>query len=86
MGDVVPLHEYEFFTWREGVHWICAWRRYDVVSHGDTEKEACERMIRQLAGYMIEFARQGKPIGDLRRPSANLLARWRRLHNAAHGN
>lgn len=78
----------EFFSFREGKSWICAWRRFDVVSQGPTEKEAYSRMLRTIAAYAVDMAHDGTltTFGVLKKPDDLLLARWRRSHRATHGN
>ncbi len=86
IADAV-VEEPEFYTFREGRMWICAWKRFDVVSQGKTEKEACERMLRSVAAYAIDCARDGNLVlGKVKKPTKALLDRWRRSHLAAHGN
>ena len=76
----------ELFTFREGDHWICAWRRLDVVTQGDTEREAVDRIYRVIAGYAIVDAREGRaPCSSLRPPSPELLAEWEARAAAEHG-
>jgi hypothetical protein len=67
--------------------WICAWRRFDVVSQGRTEKIACERMLRTVAAYTIDCAKDGTlKLGTVKKPTKALLERRRRAHLATHGN
>jgi hypothetical protein len=68
----------EFLTFREDSMWICAWRRFDVVTQGRTQKEAHERMLRTLAAIMIEAASDGTLTAPnhLRVPSDALLRSW----------
>ncbi len=75
----------ELFTFREGAHWICAWRRLDVVTQGDTEREAVDRIYRVIAGYAIVDAREGRlPLSSLRPPRPELLAEWEARSTAEH--
>jgi hypothetical protein len=88
MADVAPPHdnEPEFYTFREGRMWICAWRRFDVVVQGPTEKIAQERMMHTVAAYAIDCAREGTlKLGNVKRPTPGLLAQWRHSHLASHG-
>ena len=81
------VEEPEFYTFREGRMWICAWRRFDVVTQGRTEKLAYERMLRSVAAYAIDCASDGSLVlGPVKKPTAALLARWRKAHMSAHGN
>ena len=78
----------EFFTFREGSMWICAWSRFDLVTQGPTEKEACMRMLKVIAGTLILAAEAGalSAPGFLRPVPPAILKRWRRAHYASHGN
>jgi hypothetical protein len=77
--------ESEFLTFREGSMWICVWRRYDVVSQGKTEKEACERMLRIIVACVLDDLAEGRaPLSSLRPPSEELLARWTAAHARSH--
>jgi len=77
--------ETEFFTFREGDAWICAWRRYDIVTQGATEMQACTRMMNVIACHTIDDAVDGRaPFSSTQRPSDALLAKWSAAHAAAH--
>lgn len=76
----------ELLTFREGKLWVCAWRRLDVVSQGETEREAVDRMYRIIAGYAIIDAREGRePCSSLKPPRPELLAEWEARSAAEHG-
>jgi hypothetical protein len=83
-----PIVGNEIFTFREGKMWIAAWRRFDLVAQGKTEREACERLLRQIAFQAIWDAVDGnlKEFGSCKPSPAALVTRWIRSHNQAHMN
>jgi hypothetical protein len=86
-SKVVVDTEEEFFTFKEGEVWICAWKRWDIVTQGQTEQIATGRMLRAIASYAIDMSRDGtmKAFGTLKHPTLALLTQWRRAHEATHG-
>ena len=76
----------EIFTFREGTHWIAAWRRFDVVSQGKTEGEAVASLLRCITTQvMLEAAKPGGcAMRDVPAPAPHLLADWEKRHRASH--
>jgi hypothetical protein len=75
----------DVFTFQEGTHWIACWRYYDVVVQGDTEAEACERLLRNLGAQCMWDAIDGnKPFENVPPPPPELVAEWERRHREAH--
>jgi hypothetical protein len=83
-----PVIGTEVFTFREGKMWIAAWRRFDIVAQGKTSKEALTRLLHTIAIQAVCDAKEGrlKTFGSCPTVPANLVAKWRRSHNATHMN
>lgn len=84
MDASTSAEEPEFYTFREGSAWICAWRRFDIVAQGSTEEEACERMLRSIAAHAIDCAIDGISFSSHPKPTPELLDAWRCAHERTH--
>lgn len=78
----------EIFTFREGKMWIAAWRRFDVLAQGKTERVAIDRLIRSIAHQAIYDAIDGNlsSFGSAKPVPAKLLDEWQLAHVRTHGN
>ena len=75
----------DVFTFREGSHWIAAWRHYDCVSQGETEREATDRLLQAMGAQCLWDAMDGRqPFADVPKPPSDVLAEWERKHREAH--
>jgi hypothetical protein len=76
----------EIFTFRDGAHWIAAWRRFDVVSQGRTENEAVASLLRCItAQVMLEAAKpDGCEMRDVPRPTSDIISDWESRHRTHH--
>jgi len=81
-----PLVGTEILTFREGETWIAAWRRFDVVAQGPSEREAYDRLIRTIAHQAIADAanRNLRSFGSAPPVKPTLLRHWRYSHRIAH--
>jgi hypothetical protein len=87
-----PLVGIEILTWTEGVGtkqvWLAAWKRFDLLTQGPTEKKAVERLFMSIATQAIWEASDGnlKTFGSCKKPPRNVLKEWRKAHNTTHIN
>jgi hypothetical protein len=67
----------EILFFREGEHWIAAWRRYDMVAQGKTREEAYQSFCRIIVAQCLLDAAEGRlPFSDVPLPPPEVLARW----------
>jgi hypothetical protein len=78
----------EIYTWKEEKSWLAAWRRFNLVTQGRTEREAFDRLIQAIAFQAIFDAEDGKlkSYGSCPPVSDALLRKWKRAHKLAHAN
>jgi hypothetical protein len=75
----------DVYTFPSGDQWIAAWRHYDVVTQGKTEREASERLLRSLGAQCLWDAMDGRrPFENVSPPPPDVLADWERRHREAH--
>lgn len=75
----------EIFTFKDGVFWIAAWRRYDIVEQGSTEIDAINRLWRAIANHALSDAAEGLiPLSTCPQPPAEVIATWEENHKRCH--
>ena len=82
----------EILTWTEGVGpkqvWLAAWKRFDLLTQGPTQKKAVERLFMTIATHALWDAIDGnlKTFGSCKKPPPSVLKKWREAHNRTHIN
>ena len=82
----------EILTWTEGVGpkqvWLAAWKRFDLLTQGPTQKKAVERLFMTIATHALWDAIDGnlKTFGSCKKPPHSVLKKWREAHNRTHIN
>jgi len=78
--------QYGIFTFQEDNVWIAAWKYFDIVAQGETEKEATECLIHQIGMHALLAAGDGElpKFGTVPKPPAKELNEWEELHNKEH--
>jgi hypothetical protein len=74
----------EIYTFKEGTHWIAAWRRFDLVAQGDTAVGAIEMLQKVIANTAIWAAIDGNlpTFGNCSPPPEGVRKQWAVLDRA----
>jgi len=75
----------EVFTFREGDAWIAAWRSYNIVAQGSSERIALQRLCMSIAAHVLWDTHDGRaPLSNCPKPSDELIVKWAIEHAASH--
>jgi len=82
-----PLVGREIFTFKEDGVWVACWRRFDVVTQGNSEEDAVDRLFACIAQQAIGDAELGNltSFGSAPLVPASLLNHWKEEHAKSHG-